>query len=95
MSGQVLPALERLPADATFYPTWILQRCALVAADRALREDRLAYGFRSQDDLVGLAGGAGILTTTRVSAAKQGMKPIIVPNMKHQVVSIAVCPLLI
>jgi hypothetical protein len=57
--------------------------------------DRLAYGFAAQDDLVGLAGGAGILTTTRVSAAKQGMKPNIVPNIKHQVASMAVCPLLI
>jgi hypothetical protein len=74
-------------------PTRTLQRRALVAAGRAIREDRLAYGFGSQDDLVGLAGGAGILTTTRMSAAKQGMKPIIVPNMKHQVASIIVCPL--
>jgi len=57
--------------------------------------DRLGYGFGAQDDLVGLAGGAGILTTTRASAAKQGMKPTIVPNMKHQVASIVVCPLLI
>jgi hypothetical protein len=46
----------------------------------------------AQDDLVGLAGGAGILTTTRASAPKQGMKPAIAPNIKHQVASIVVIP---
>jgi hypothetical protein len=30
-----------------------------------------------------------------VSAAKQGMKPAIAPNIKHQVTSIVVCPWLI
>jgi hypothetical protein len=44
--------------------------------------DRLGYGFGAQE-----------LITVKVNAAKQGMKPAIAPNIKHQVTSIVVCPL--